>query len=290
MDKLKEVKKGEIIAEGKTKRVSECIGDELPHIYLFAVDIQFKSDITAGDGEKCDIIVGKAEIDCQTNDNFFRLLNKMGISTHYMGKLNDTEFLARRLKYKFPLEVVTRRVAYGSILDRTNFAKGHHFKDLYTEFFYKDDSLHDPRLDDQFIKVKDKAGYFGIMRNINEAAFVRVEDVLRKLGYQLIDWKLEYGIVPSIENALQKYCYHDRKLKYDPADSIIIIDEITAGNIRVWPIKAKSLDLSADNLLDQLDPAGMLDKELFRQGKDLGTVKSSFEALMELTNQFHKFY
>ncbi len=286
MEELKEVKKGKIVAEGKTKKVFKCIGNELPHLNILAVAIQFKPDITAGDGAKRETIEGKAEIDCRTNDNFFRLLNECGVKgsipTHYMCKLNDTEFLARKLKYKFPLEVVTRRVAYGSILDRTNFAKGHHFKDLYTEFFYKDDFLHDPRLDDQFIKVKDKEGYFSIMRNINEYAFIKVEDTLQKLGYQLIDWKLEYGIAFDVKSAITGIA--------SSADSIIIIDEITAGNIRVWPIKAKNLDVSADNLLDQLDPDGMLDKELFRQGKDLKTVKSSFEALMELTNQFHKFY
>lgn len=270
MKYIGKVKKGNMETEGKTKRVfNNTLGQR-------TVIIEFKPDITAGDGAKREKIIGKAEIDCTTNDNFFLLLNARNIPTHYRRKLDAIEFLAKKLGRKIPVEVVTRRVAYGSILDRTNFMKGHLFKNLYTEFFYKDDFLNDPRLDDKFIKTKDKKGYFTAMRRINEQAFVVAEEVLRKLGYQLIDWKLEYG-----------FALTDKELM---AEMLIIIDEITAGNIRVWPIKVEKLNLSADNLLSQLDPDGMLDKELFRQGKDLRTVKSSFEALMKVTNQFHKFY
>lgn len=265
------VEKGNLEAEGKTKKVFENA------LSKNTVIIQFKPDITAGDGEKREKIIGKAEIDCTTNDNFFRLLNARKIPTHFICKFSDTEFVAKKLGRKIPVEVVTRRIGYGSLLDRTDFKAGHHFKILYTEFFYKDDFLNDPRLDEKFIEVKDKKGHFKAMRQISEQAFVVAEEALRKLGYQLIDWKLEFGFVA-------------RKSASDREDGLVIIDEITAGNIRVWPIKADNLDISADNLLDQLDPDRMLDKELFRKGKDLITVKSGFEALMELTNQFHKFY
>ncbi len=270
MKYLGRVEKGDLEAEGKTKKVFNNTFSP------GTVIIEFKPDITAGDGEKREKIAGKAEIDCATNNNFFLLLNARKIPTHYRRKLSGTEFLAKKLIRRIPAETVTRRVGYGSLLERTDFEAGHHFKNLYTEFFYKDDFLNDPRLDDKFIEVKDKKGYFAAMRRINEQAFIIAEEVLRKLGYQLIDWKLEYG-----------FALTDKELT---AEMLIIIDEITAGNIRVWPIKVKKLDLSADNLLNQLNPDGMLDKELFRQGKDLRTVKSSFEALMELTNQFHKFY
>jgi len=289
MGKLpKEVKKGKIVIEGKTKRVYECIGNELPHIGQVAVAIEFKPDITAGDGEKREIIQGKEIIDCRTNDNFFRLLNAWEIPTHYIGKIGDgAEFLARRLAQKAPLEVVTRRVAAGSILERDpNIKEGHHFKDLYIEFFYKDDFFHDPMIDRNFIRVKDKKGYFAVMQDINERAFLIAEKVLQGLGYQLIDWKQEYGWPVELKSQI----ISNISTSSFAAKDLIMIDEITAGNVRIWPIKVKKLDLSKDNLLDQLDPKGKLDKQLFRDGEDLVTVKNAFEALAALTDQFCKFY
>lgn len=274
MKYIEKVEKGDIEAEGKTKKIYN--NDCSPNTVI----IQFKSDITAGDGERREIMKGKAEIDCITNDNFFRLLNAWGIPTHYERKLDKTEFLAKKLVRKAPFEVVTRRVAAGSILERNpNIKEGHHFKVLCTEFFYKDDFFHDPMIAPDFIKVKDKKGYFAAMWKINEQAFLIAEEVLRQLGYQLIDWKQEYGWPIGFGSVFPLI-----------ADDLVMIDEITAGNTRIWPIKVKRLDLSKDNLLDQLDPAGMLDKQLFRDGKDLRTVKNAFEALAVLTDQFGKFY
>jgi phosphoribosylaminoimidazole-succinocarboxamide synthase len=251
---------GKLIIEGKTKDVFENLNDPK------TVIIVFRDDITAGDGKKHEIMLGKSITDCETNDNIFRLLNKHSIPTHYICKIANTVFLAKKLKYKFPLEVVTRRIAYGSILKRSNFSAGHHFKKLYTEFFYKDDFLHDPRLDDNFIKVKDPDGYFKVMRDLNETVFRILEKAFRKQEYQLIDFKLEYG--------------------KDDNDAIIVIDEITAGSMRLWPFKTEKPDFSANNMMSQLDPGGMKDKELFRQGRSQQEIKSGFKTIADLTKNF----
>ena len=256
----KSIEIGPLVIEGKTKSVSEDLNDPKK------VVISFRTDITADDGEKHKQMAGKDVIDCETNDNIFMLLVKHGIPTHYLGRISDTMFLAEKLDRKFPLEVITRRVGYGSILGRRpDLAAGHHFKSLHTEFSYKDDSLHDPTIDDGFIKSKDPNGYFKTMETLNEKVFIILENAFRKLGYQLIDFKLEYGKVGSW---------------------IIVIDEITAGSMRLWPIVVEELDLSQDNLMDQLDPEGMKDKELFRQGKDMIVVKKGFEVIADLTKQF----
>ena len=256
---MKGVKIGRLIIEGKTKSVFENLNDPKKVI------ISFRTDITADDGEKHEQMAEKDVIDCETNNNIFKLLIKRGIPTHYLHRLSDTTFLAEKLDYKFPVEVVTRRVAFGSILPRTGLKAGFHFKKLYTEFFYKDDFLHDPRLDDKFIEVKDTKGYFKTMKTLNENVFIILENAFREQGYQLIDFKLEYGIV---------------------GNWIIVIDEITAGSMRLWPVKVDELDLSPDNLMDQLDLGGMKDKELFRQGEDMTVVKNGFEVIADLTKQF----
>ena len=257
---MKGVKIGRLIIEGKTKSVFENLNDPKKVI------ISFRTDITADDGEKHEQMAEKDVIDCETNNNIFELLIKRGIPTHYLHRLSDTTFLAEKLDYKFPLEVITRRVAYGSILKRKpDLTAGYHFKELCTEFSYKNDELHDPFIADEWIRVNDPKGYFKTMKTLNENVFIILENAFREQGYQLIDFKLEYGIV---------------------GNWIIVIDEITAGSMRLWPVKVDELDLSPDNLMDQLDLGGMKDKELFRQGEDMTVVKNGFEVIADLTKQF----
>ncbi len=261
----KGVKIGPLVVEGKTKSVFEDLNDPKKVIVVF------RNDITADDGKKHEQMKGKNVIDCETNNNIFNLLIRHSIPTHYLGKISDvafsdTAFLAEKLDYKFPIEVITRRVAYGSILKRRpDMVAGYHFKELCTEFSYKDDELHDPFIADEWIRVNDPKSYFEIMKTLNEKVFIVLENAFRKLGYQLIDFKLEYGRID---------------------EWIIVIDEITAGSMRLWPFRVEELDFSLDNLMSQLDPKRMKDKELFRQGKDMTVVKEGFEVIADLTKQF----
>lgn len=251
---------GRLVIKGKTKSVFENADNPKQVI------IAFRNEITANDGEKREQMAEKDVIDCETNDNIFKLLVRRGIPTHYLRRLSDTTFLAENLDHKFPLEIITRRVAYGSILKRKpDLTAGYHFKELCVEFSYKDDELHDPTIDDGFIKSKDPNGYFKTMKTLNEKVFIILESAFRKLGYQLIDFKLEYGMVDKW---------------------IIVIDEITAGSMRLWPFRVEKPDFSLDNLMSQLDPKRMKDKELFRQGKDMTVVKEGFEVIADLTKQF----
>ena len=46
------------------------------------------------------------------------------------------------------------------------------------------------------------------------------------------------------------------------------------------------IDRDQDNVLDELDPAGRLDKDTYRMGEDLDKVQSKFKAIAEITSQF----
>ena len=76
----------------------------------------FKNDITAGDGLKHDIIEGKAVIDWQINRDVFEYLNRKGVLTHYITSPQERVILVKKLDRKINFEVVTRRVAAGSIV------------------------------------------------------------------------------------------------------------------------------------------------------------------------------
>jgi RNA polymerase sigma factor (sigma-70 family) len=124
--------------EGKTKIVIDA-GDG-------TVLIRSKDDITAGDGAKHDVIEGKAAASTTTTCNIFRLLENNGVPTHFVERLDTVTFRARRVEM-IALELVARRIATGSYLDRNaEVADGTVVTDLVFEVFEKDDANHDPLL------------------------------------------------------------------------------------------------------------------------------------------------
>lgn len=251
------------INEGKTKIIYENPSDQ-DTVYMV-----FKDDITAGDGVKHDMIEGKALIDWKTNRDIFEYLNKCGVRTHYVSSPEERVHIVRKLERKIDLEVVSRRVAAGSIL---KWGRGVKEGDLYdpviTQFHYKDDPLHDPMLDDSYIEfmIRDKnAREYSEGRRINAEVFEHLEKAFANFGVQLIDMKLEYGIIK---------------------DEVFLIDEITGGSFRLWPFKKEKPNMKQANVLSELDPAGRLDKDNYRMGGDLDTVKDKFAAIADITAKF----
>ena len=130
------------IDEGKTKIIIDA-GDG-------NVLIRSKDDITAGDGAKHDVIDGKAAAATATTCNVFQLLNGRRVPTHFIEQVDAVTFRARKVEM-IPLELVARRIATGSFLDRNaDIADGTVFADLVFEVFEKDDANHDPLLEFDF--------------------------------------------------------------------------------------------------------------------------------------------
>ncbi len=251
------------IAEGKTKIIYENPADPQ------TVFMVFKDDITAGDGAKHDVLEGKALLDWQTNRDIFEYLNRMGVATHYLSSPQEKVSLVKKLDTKINLEVVTRRVAAGSILKWSQVAEGTRFDPPITQFYYKDDFLHDPMLDNGFIDhlIRDKNSQeFAIMRASNERVFILLERAFAQFKVQLIDFKLEYGIV---------------------AGKVLLIDEITGGSLRLWPYASDHPNLNQTNVLTELDPSGRLDKDTYRRGEELSKVKSKFKEIAAITSRFN---
>jgi len=250
------------IIEGKTKVIYENPDDRKTVFMLF------KDDITAGDGVKHDIIAGKAQVDWKTNRDIFEYLNRKGVRTHYVSSPQDRVSIVKKLDFKINLEVVTRRVAAGSILKWGGMEEGRRFDPLITQFHYKDDPLHDPMLDDGYIDYIIKAkGSTELqqMRDINAQVFDILEQAFAQFKIQLIDFKLEYGLIDG---------------------AVTLIDEITGGSFRLWPYAKDKPNLNQENVMAELDANGRLDKDNYRMGGDLSTVQSKFEAIAELTAKF----
>ena len=250
------------IAEGKTKIIYENPAD--PN----TVFMRFKDDITAGDGLKHDVIQGKALVDWQTNRDIFTYLNRCGVRTHYLSSPQEMVSIVKKLDRKINLEVVSRRVAAGSILHWGKAVEGTRYDPLVTQFHYKDDPLHDPLLDEKYIDyiIQSKGAIeYQQMRELNVIVFEHLERAFAHFDVQLIDIKLEYGMIGG---------------------QVYLIDEITGGSFRLWPYAKKNPHLRQANVLSELDPKGRLDKDTYRMGQSLDTVINKFQAIAQITVQF----
>ena len=131
-----------MLAEGKTKIIEDAGNGE--------VLVRSKDDITAGDGARHDVLEGKGAASTRTTCNIFQLLERNGVRTHFVDRVDDVTFRARNVEM-IPLELVARRYATGSVRDRfPDLPDGAVFDEVVFEIFEKDDANHDPLLELDF--------------------------------------------------------------------------------------------------------------------------------------------
>ena len=206
---------------------------------------EYKNSLTAFNGVKKAEQDGKGELNCKISTIIFDLLTKNGIKTALVETLNETEQLVKKCKI-FPLEIIARNVATGSLTKRLGIKDGTKLPFTLIEFCYKDDDLGDPILNDEHclilnaVKDQDELEILkDIARKINEILVKFFAE--RKL--RLIDFKIELG--------------------KDENGEILLCDEISPDSCRFW----------------DADTNQKLDKDVFRQ--DLGNVKVAYEEVLK---------
>ncbi|HOY63952.1 MAG TPA: hypothetical protein PK745_12335, partial [bacterium] len=65
-----------------------------------------------------------------------------------------------------------------------------------------------------------------------------------------------------------------------------LIDEITGGSFRLWPYAKENPNLNQPNVISELNPAGRLDKDIYRMGGDLAVVSNKFAEIASITEKF----
>ena len=188
--------------------------------------LKFKDDVTGKDG-KFDpgensvglTIKGVGNVNIRMSVHFFEKINAAGIKTHFIrADLGDTtmEVLPAKV-FGHGLEVICRLKAVGSFYRRYGeyIAEG---ADLpyYVETTFKNDEKGDP------LVTKDALVALGIMtgsqyediKEMTRRIAKIVADDLKEKGLDLYDIKFEFG--------------------YAPDGSVMLIDEISSGNMRVY--------------------------------------------------------
>ena len=185
--------------------------------------VEFRDDITAFDGGKKDTLKNKGSYNAGVSAFFFSYLEKNGVKTHFLDMLGENRMVVRELSM-IPLEVIVRNFAAGSIVRNYPFKEGCPLKPPVIVIDYKDDSRHDPMLNDDLI-VALKFATPAELRKIKAIALkinTLLSGLLAKQGITLVDFKLEFG----------------RQNK-----TIYLGDEISMDSMRLWDAKTgESLD------------------------------------------------
>ena len=209
--------------------------------------VYFKDDATAFNNKKKSQINEKGILNNKMSEVIMQKLKSSGIETHFIERISEREQLIKKVKI-FPLEVIVRNIAAGSICKRLGLKEGLILKKSLIEFFYKCDELDDPLITREHIEMFGWASK-NDMKKITSLTF-KINTVLSKLfgsiNLKLVDFKIEFG----------KYSF-GKKFK------IILADEISPDSCRLWDAKTNK----------------SLDKDRFR--KDLGNIKEAYEEVAQ---------
>ena len=204
---------------------------------------QYKDQATALNGVKKEQIAGKGQLNNQISSLIFEKLNAAGVATHFIKKISKTEQLNKKVKI-IPLEVVLRNVTAGSFSKRFGVKEGIQLEKPIVEFYYKNDDLDDPFINDEHVK-------FLKLANDEDIAYIKAEtrrinkllsEWFHQIGLKLIDFKLEFG--------------------FDKDGKIILADEFSPDNCRLWDAEGHHMD-----------------KDVFR--RDLGSLTDVYEVVLE---------
>ena len=238
--------KYDLIYEGKAKKV-------FSHNDQDKVIIEFKDDATAFNALKKAKFEGKGKLNCLISAKIFELLEKNNIPTHFVELKNETTMISKKIKV-IPLEIVLRNTAYGSLCKQTTIKPGTVLAKPLIDFYLKNDDLNDPLITKDRIQIMNLINFedldviIDLTLKINEI----LKSFFKNIQLQLVDFKLEFG--------------------YDSAKNIILGDEISPDNCRLWDLNQKN------------DIIVSLDKDRFRN--DLGGLIEAYSEINRRINDY----
>jgi phosphoribosylaminoimidazole-succinocarboxamide synthase len=230
------MEKLEQLYEGKAKKVFKT---SEPEKYW----IEYKDDATAFNGEKKGQIAGKGTLNNEISAIFLSLLKEKGVENHFIKRISSTEQIVQQVEI-IPIEIVVRNIAAGSLAKRLGWEEGKELPEAIVEFYYKNDELGDPLINNDHIAILGLASEPELVELRKQA--LKVNEILKEyLLYKeiiLVDYKLEFGKTP--------------------AGTIILADEISPDTCRFWDADTKE----------------KLDKDRFR--RDLGNVEGAYQEIL----------
>lgn len=208
-----------LIYQGKTKDLHKDVEGN----YYF----QFKDDVTGKDGvfdpgenQVGAVMEGSGKSNVIVSTFFFELLKEKGIPTHFIS--SDVENSTMQIKpatvFGEGLEVICRFKAVGSFVRRYGlYVESGTDLDSYVEFTLKDDDRQDPLITQDALEQLGilKDGEYGRLKELTAKISEIIKEALAEKDLELYDIKLEFG-------------------RLEGSDEIVLIDEVSGGNMRVY--------------------------------------------------------
>ena len=162
------MKKGDLLYEGKAKRVYET--------------------------DDPDLVIMEFARSNQISAKLFQVLESKGVATHFVKTLSEKEMLVRRLQI-LPVEVTIRNRVAGGMAKGLGLEEGLALACPVYELHYKSDPLGDPLINEYHLLAL-KLATEEELKVIRERSF-QVNNILRHFfeerSLELIDFNLEFG-------------------------------------------------------------------------------------------------
>jgi phosphoribosylaminoimidazole-succinocarboxamide synthase len=196
---------------------------------------------------------GKGKLNCLISAKIFEHLIKNNIPTHFLELKNENIMIAQKIKI-IPLEIVLRNTAYGSLCKQTTIKAGTVLPKPLIDIYLKNDELNDPLITKERIELMNilSSEDLNLIVDLTLKINVILKSFFKNIQLQLIDFKLEFG--------------------YDFKNNIILGDEISPDNCRLWDLNQKN------------DTIVSLDKDRFRN--DLGGLIEAYSEINRRINDF----
>ncbi|GIU00205.1 phosphoribosylaminoimidazole-succinocarboxamide synthase [Sulfurovum sp. TSL6] len=230
--------KTELLYEGKAKKIWKTEDKNL-------LISEFKDSLTAFNGEKKSSEEGKGALNNQISTELFKYLDEKGIPTHYVDTIDENNMLHKAAEV-IKIEVIVRNIATGSLSKNLGIEDKTVLPFTLVEFDYKNDALGDPKLNDQHCLI------LNLVNDTSELDYIRfmarrintlLVEFYAGLDIKVVDFKIEFG--------------------RDKDGNIILIDELSPDNFRLWDAKTDE----------------KLDKDRFRQG--LGGLTEAYRQVLD---------
>ncbi|HHY52228.1 MAG TPA: phosphoribosylaminoimidazolesuccinocarboxamide synthase [Clostridiales bacterium] len=207
----------EIVYQGKTKNVYRLPDGN----YL----LKFKDDVTGTDGVFDPgantvglSIEGIGQGNLKMTEYYFKLLREKGIPTHFVSAdIEKAEMIVLpATPFGKGLEIICRFRAVGSFIRRWGaYAAEGQPLDAFVEVTLKDDQRGDPPITKDALHMLGILNYdeYEILKSLTQRIATIIKEDLQQKGLELYDIKFEFGRRNG---------------------EIILIDEISSGNMRVY--------------------------------------------------------
>ena len=230
-----------MLYEGKAKQIFETPEED-------KVIVHYKDDASAYNGIKRAQITNKGVLNNKISSIIYKKLEEFGVKTHFIRRIDDRNQLCKKVQV-FPLEVIVRNRAAGSMAVRLGLEEGMKFNNVIFEYCYKNDELDDPLINEHHAVALGLSTYEE-MEKIHDLANTinkYLIQIFNEIDVVLVDFKVELGRLPD--------------------GTLGLSDEISPDTCRLWD--ANTMEC--------------IDKDRFR--RDLGRVA---EAYNEILNRLSK--